>query len=58
MSLVDRGSKLDRAYESLERAEAALDRARGTMAEQDWRAHVDRQLARVMALEHGVEPID
>ena len=52
-SLTDRGSDLDRATDSLRRAERALDRARGTLTEDDWRAHVERAVARVVALEHA-----
>ena len=50
--MTDRGTKLDQAMDSLERAERALDRARGTVAEPDWRDHVMRAEARVMQLIH------
>ena len=51
-SLTDRGSDLDRATDSLRRTERALDRARGTLTEDDWRAHVERAEARLVACEH------
>lgn len=42
MTAVDRGTKLSRAQESLERTKDALERNRGKLTEQDWVEAVER----------------
>jgi hypothetical protein len=45
--MTDRGTKLERALESLQRTSEALERSRGTITEQDWKAAYVRAVERV-----------
>jgi hypothetical protein len=48
--MTDRGTRLSRAIESLERTRDALRRNVGTITEQDWREAVKRAEVRVLLL--------
>lgn len=45
--MTNRGTKLEQALEALRRTSEALERSRGTITEQDWKAAYVRAMQRV-----------